>query len=130
MSAENSISTSHPASGSDVVVTGVGIISSLGNGWRANADGFREGRVALRGVSLFDTSQQRVHAAGEVEMPAELPENELSKKDRSRIERGSELLIHATAEALKSAAIGFGARLPMVLGTSAGAMAHGEAFYR
>lgn len=130
MPSENSLSTSPPASASDVVVTGVGIISSLGNGWRANADGFREGRVALREVSLFDTSPQRVHVAGEVDMPAELPENVLSKNDRGRIERGGELLLHAAAEALKSSAIGFGATLPMVLGTSAGAMAHGEAFFR
>ena len=113
-----------------MVVTGVGIISSLGSGWRANADGFRQGRVALREVSLFDTSQQRVHVAGEVEMPGELPENALSKKERSRIERGSELLIHAASEALKAADIGFGATLPMVLGTSAGAMVHGEGFFR
>ena len=130
MSPENSISTSHSDSDSDVVVTGVGIISSLGNGWRANADGFRDGRVALREVSLFDTSQQRVHVAGEVDLSAELPENVLSKKDRGRMERGSALLMHAAAEALKASGIGFGATLPMVLGTSAGAMAHGERFFR
>src|ERR1043166_10202239 len=47
-----------------VVITGVGIITALGKGWQANADGFRAGRAAIRPVSLVDGSRQRVRAAG------------------------------------------------------------------
>src|SRR5881394_2132085 len=46
-----------------VVITGAGIITALGNGWKPNADGFRAGRPAMRPVSLFDASRQRVKTA-------------------------------------------------------------------
>jgi 3-oxoacyl-[acyl-carrier-protein] synthase II len=49
-----------------VVVTGAGIITSMGIGWRANAEGFRAGRSALRPITLFDASRQRAQRAGEV----------------------------------------------------------------
>jgi len=54
-----------------VVVTGAGIVTALGTGWRANADGFREGRRAFRPVTLFDVSRQRAKIAGEVELPSD-----------------------------------------------------------
>ncbi|MEZ5431934.1 MAG: hypothetical protein R3F31_12325 [Verrucomicrobiales bacterium] len=49
-----------------VVVTGVGMITSAGQGWRANADAFQSGRTAFRRITLFDTTGQRVHEAGEL----------------------------------------------------------------
>ena len=43
-----------------VVVTGAGIVTALGLGWkRANADGFRAGKSAMRPITLFDVSRQR-----------------------------------------------------------------------
>ena len=51
-----------------VVVSGVGIITALGRGWNDNAAGFRSGRVAMRPVTLFDVSRQRVKVAAEVEL--------------------------------------------------------------
>ncbi len=129
MSASSSDS-SFPTAACDVVVTGVGIVTSLGLGWRVNADGFRTGRVALREVTLFDTSRQHTHTAGQVELPAQLPATRLSAREISRLERGGRLLIHATDEALRMAELEASQRaMPLVLGTSAGAMAHGEAFY-
>ena len=55
-----------------VVVTGAGIVTALGCGWRANADGFREGRIGFRPVRHFDVSRQRVKTAAEVDLPAAL----------------------------------------------------------
>ena len=49
------------------------------------------------------------------------------------MERGAKLLLHAASEALAQAgltAINAPATLEIVLGTSAGAMTHGEAYYR
>ena len=57
-----------------VVVTGAGIVTAMGHGWTANADGFRSGRVALRPITVFDTTRQRVHSGGEVIMDEPLPE--------------------------------------------------------
>lgn len=118
-----------------MVVTGVGILTSMGNGWRENADGFRTGRLAFRDVTLFDTSRQRVHRAGELDLPAELPDgHQLSARQVTRLDRASAMLIHAAAEAVQQA--GWAAQdtdaeqIPIALGTSAGAMALGEAYYK
>lgn len=121
------------SSSQDVVVTGVGIVTALGLGWRVNADGFREGRMALREITLFDTTKQSVRRGGEVTLPAALPDNLLTAKERGRLDRGAAMLIHAGAEALEQAGLWPGQgklSMPMVLATSAGAMTHGEAFYR
>lgn len=115
-----------------VVITGAGILTSMGNGYAANADGFRVGRSALRDITLFDTSRQRVGRAGELTLPDVLPENFLSAREAARVDRPSAMLIHTGYEALVQASWEFGGdeRVPICLGTSAGAMQIGEAYYR
>ncbi len=117
-----------------VAVTGRGIITSLGCGWRENAAGFRQGRVALPRITLFDASRMRVDRAGEVAIPATLPSNLLPERLATRVDRGAALLLHAALEAWQSAGLDLGAwrnrRVPISLGTSAGAMAIGEAYYK
>jgi len=81
-----------------VVVTGAGLITALGAGWRTNADGFRAGRRAFRPVTLFDVSRQRAKVAGEVELPALLPPTRLSARTQRRLTRASRLLLHAALE--------------------------------
>jgi 3-oxoacyl-[acyl-carrier-protein] synthase II len=112
-----------------VVVTGVGVITSLGQGWEANAEGFRQGRVAMRPVSLFDVSRQRVKVAGEVELPP-LPETHLEKRDLRRMERAAKLLLIASHEAWNQAGWKPSDDLPIVLGTTSGGMSLGEDYYR
>lgn len=115
-----------------VAITGVGIVSPLGLGWRLNAEGFRLGRVALGPISLFDTSRQRTSLGGEVKLPTEIPRGRLSKNQARRVHRASALLLLAGFEAIRQA----GWRderfpsVPLVFGTSAGAMSLGEAYYR
>ena len=111
-----------------VVVTGAGILTAHGSGWRVNSDAFREGNVSLRPVTLFDVSRQRVSTAGEVRLPP-LPPHHLGPRDLSRMERGGALLIHAARETMASAGL-LETDLPCVLGTSAGGMALGEAFFK
>ncbi|MGI8604283.1 MAG: beta-ketoacyl-[acyl-carrier-protein] synthase family protein [Verrucomicrobiales bacterium] len=131
----NAISSGQLVGPRRVVVTGAGILTSMGLGWRQNADGFREGRLAFREVTLFDTSRQRVHHAGETLLPPDLPPSSLTKRQRHRIDRASALLVHAAAEAWEQSGWpdlpGEGKKkIPLILGTSAGAMALGEAYYR
>ncbi len=106
----------------------------MGNGKAVNASGFREGRTAFRPVTLFDTSRQRVGTAGEVEMPDQLPGGiYLSDREVTRIDRASSLVIHAGAEAFAESGwdqLELPDSVPVFLGTSAGGMALGEAFYR
>jgi 3-oxoacyl-[acyl-carrier-protein] synthase II len=118
-----------------VVVTGAGILTSMGKGWRENADGFREGRLAFRDVTLFDTSRQRVHRAGELDLPAQLPDDhQLTERQVQRLDRASAMLVHAASEAVAQS--GWAAQdaeaeqIPIALGTSAGAMALGEEYYK
>ena len=118
-----------------MVITGAGILTSMGEGWRQNADGFREGRLAFRDVTLFDTSRQRVHRAGELDLPEQLPAgHQLTDRQVTRLDRASAMLVHAASEAV--ARSGWSPQdpeaeqIPIALGTSAGAMSLGEEYYK
>jgi 3-oxoacyl-[acyl-carrier-protein] synthase II len=117
-----------------VVITGVGIITALGYGWKPNAAGFRVGRRAFRPVSLFDVSRQRVKTAAEVDLPDSFPPTRLTRRDLGRLDRAAKMLVLAAQEARSQA--GWRApetnsgNVPLVLGTTAGGMLLGEAYYR
>ena len=113
-----------------VVVTGVGILTALGRGYKANAEGFRAGKVAMRPISLFDVSRQRVKTAAEVELPPGLPPTRLNGRATRRIDRAARLLLWAAHEAWQQACWEPDEGLPVVLGTTSGGMSLGEAYYR
>lgn len=113
-----------------VVVTGAGIITSLGAGWAQNASGFRAGRTAFGPVTLFDVSRQRVKVAAQVDLPKELPATRLNPRSKQRMDRAAKLLLHAGHEAWTQAGWGSMEGLPLVLGTTGGGMSLGETLYR
>ncbi len=113
-----------------VVISGAGIVTALGLGWRANAEGFRAGRTAFRPVSLFDVSRQRVKVAAEVDLPARLPSTRLTARQTSRLERASAMLLLAAREAWQQTGWETSEHVPLVLGTTAGGMSDGEAYFR
>jgi 3-oxoacyl-[acyl-carrier-protein] synthase II len=113
-----------------VVITGAGIVTALGRGWKPNAEGFRSGRTAFRPVSLFDVSRQRAKKAAEVDLPATLPPTRLSAKKMARLDRAASLLLLATHEAWQQSGWEPAENLPLVLGTTAGGMSFGEAYFR
>jgi 3-oxoacyl-[acyl-carrier-protein] synthase II len=112
------------------VVTGAGVITALGPGWKSNAEGFRAGRVAIRPITLFDVSRQRVKVAAEVELPPVLPTTRLSKRRIQRLDRAAILLLHAAHEAWQQSGWEPSDSLPIVLGTTSGGMSLGEDYYR
>lgn len=113
-----------------MVVTGAGIVTALGTGWRANADGFRAGRTAFTPVSLFDVSRQRAKVAATASLPDTLPPTLLSARQAQRLDRASKLLLLAAHEAWHRAAWQPADNIPVVLGTTSGGMSLGEAYYR
>ena len=115
---------------SRVVITGAGIITALGTGWARNAEGFRAGRVAMRPVTLFDVSRQRVKVAAEVDLPATLPRTKLNPRRIERMDRAARLLLLAAHEAWQECGWEPRENLRLVLGTTSGGMSLGEANYR
>lgn len=113
-----------------VVITGAGIITALGRGWRSNADGFRAGRVTFRPVTLFDVSRQRAKLAAQIEMPARMPKTLLSERALGRTDRATRLLLLAAHEAWSQSSWEPGGDLPVVLGTTGAGMACGEDYLR
>lgn len=113
-----------------VVITGAGIITALGLGWKPNAAGFREGRRAFRSVTLFDASRQRVKTAAEVDLPPGLPPTLVHRRQATRLDRAAKLLLWAGHEAWEQSGWQSGQHLPIVLGTTSGGMSLGEAMFR
>jgi 3-oxoacyl-[acyl-carrier-protein] synthase II len=111
-------------------VTGAGIVTALGLGWRKNAEGFRVGRTAFRDVTLFDVSRQRARQAAEVDLPATALPATPSKKAGPRIHRASRMLLFAGQEAWNQAGWETGENIPLILGTTSGEMPLGEAYLR
>lgn len=112
-----------------VAITGAGIITSMGRDFSENASGFRAGRTAFRPIDLFDTSRQRVGTGGQCEVPDTSPDPRISKKTWSRMDRGTRMAWMAAREALAMAGLSGGA-MPMMVGTSAAAMALGETYFK
>jgi len=109
-----------------VVITGAGIITGLGPGWRVNAEGFRIGRQAFREVTLFDVSLQRAKIAAEVDLPVDLPATQLPSRRLARLDRATKMLLFAAHEAWEQSGWTPGGNTPLVLGTTSGGMALGE----
>jgi 3-oxoacyl-[acyl-carrier-protein] synthase II len=111
-----------------VVVTGAGIITALGLGWKINSEGFRAGKKAFRPVTLFDVSRQRSKIAAEMDLPAGLPATKLSANTARRLNRASKMLLLAAHEAWTQAGWNAPENLPVVLGTTSGEMSFGEKY--
>jgi len=113
-----------------VVITGAGIVTALGFGWKPNAEGFRAGKTAMRPVTLFDVSRQRVKSAAQVDVPPSLPATRLSARQIRRMDRAAKLLVLAAREAWQQSGWETSDQLPLVLGTTSGGMSLGETYYR
>jgi len=113
-----------------IVITGAGIVTALGFGWRANADGFRAGKSAMRPITLFDVSRQRTKTGAQLDLPESLPGTQLSPNQIRKLDRAAKMLLLAANEAWNQSGWQPSENIPLVLGTTSGGMSLGEAYYR
>ncbi len=85
-----------------VVVTGIGVVSSIGIGWQAYWDALLAGTLGTTPVNYFDTSEFPTHIGGEVhnyqptEFISELPHSQ-------NLARGAQFAVAATKMAMEDA---------------------------
>ncbi len=84
-----------------VVVTGLGVVSSLGIGWQEFWKNLLAGKSGISKITAFDTSQYDRHYGGEVKNFD--PTKFMSKGRAATIGRSSQLAIAASKLALKDA---------------------------
>ena len=114
-----------------VFITGTGMISPMGNDAEAHIAALRAGSTHFREVDFFDVSKQRVKTAGVADLPKDWDSFALTPREAARLDRGTRLLLHATAQAITVANLtNISVETPFVVGTSAGAMPIGEEYYK
>ena len=115
-----------------VVVTGLGVVSAVGNSVPQFWDSLKAGRDGLRPITLFDTSSLRTHNGGEV---VDLPlDHYFSSKEKKRLSRCDEFGIIAAEEALESSSLKPGDvdrdRFGIILGAGSGGILSVERYFK
>lgn len=107
-----------------VVVTGIGILTPIGNNLAEFSEGLRAGRDGIAPVTHFDASKHRCQSAGElknVDFPAHFSPEELPY-----LSRGTQMIRVAAAQGLAASGLDLDAedrsRIGVVLGTNLGGM--------
>lgn len=82
-----------------VVITGLGVISSIGIGWREFWDNLLKGKSGIGPVSSFDTKNHFTHNGGEVKNFN--PEQFIPKKKLNFMNRSTQMALAATKLAIE-----------------------------
>jgi 3-oxoacyl-[acyl-carrier-protein] synthase II len=88
-----------------VVITGLGVISSIGIGWKEFCDSLLKGKSGISDVSSFDTTDHFTHRGGEVKNFR--PEDFIPEKKLRSLSRGSQFALGAAKLALDDAHLSF-----------------------
>lgn len=86
-----------------VVITGLGVISSIGIGWQEFWQGLLEGKSGISPVTSFDTSNQFTHNGGQVKIFN--PEEHLSNKEIRSMNRATQMALVASRMAVRDSGI-------------------------
>lgn len=107
-----------------VVITGLGVISSIGIGWEEFWDSLLKGKSGISPVSSFDTTNHFTHNGGEVKNFK--PEEFISKDKINLHSRASQLALAAAKLAIKDAKISqddiFNMQIGTCIGTTTGSI--------
>ena len=85
-----------------VVITGMGVLSPIGNSVSEFDLGLRNGRNGIGPITHFDTTDYSVHIAGEVIINLE---DKINRKELNRMDRFSAMAIIASDEAIQQSCI-------------------------
>ena len=114
-----------------VVITGLGVVSALGNTKDAFWSGISEGRCGIDRVTLFDVSGYRSKLGAQVKDLE--PERYLSRKNLKRMSRCDQMGFVAASQALEDSGLPWGKvdreRFGIIAGGGAGGMSSAEYFY-
>ena len=88
-----------------VVVTGIGVITPVGNDVESFWKSLAEGRSGIGDITRFDASAMRTRIAGEVK--GYDPEQYFDRKDIRRLDRTSQFFLIAAREAMTQAGIAY-----------------------
>lgn len=114
-----------------VVVTGLGVISSIGLGWEEFWKNLLAGKSGISKISSFDTTNYDRHYAGEVKNFD--PYKFIDRRKAKKIGRTSQMTLAATKLALKDANLKLEGidkrRIAVCVGTTVGELRHLERYY-
>ena len=110
-----------------VAITGLGIVSPLGIGVRANTDALMQGRHGLRRLGLFDSMYKDELYVGEVPESDSQLRSRLDLPTDSQVSRTSLLAMVAARQCLKS--MGSDINIDLISGSTVGGMPVTERFY-
>src|SRR4030067_2627857 len=106
-----------------VVITGLGVISSIGIGWREFWDGLLKGKSGISPVSSIDTTNHFTHNGGEVKNFK--PEEFMSRDKIPLLSRASQLGLAAAKLAVTDCRLShddiFRAKVGTCIGITSGA---------
>jgi 3-oxoacyl-[acyl-carrier-protein] synthase II len=106
-----------------VVITGIGLVTPLGNDTATTWDALRAGRSGIAPITRFDASQHYVRIAGEVKDFD--PLLYMDRKEAHRTERVIHLALGAATQALKDSGLDIAAMgddVGVVIGSGAGGL--------
>ena len=111
-----------------VVVTGLGVVSSIGIGKKAYRKSLQAGRSGIKKITSFDTSSSSCRIAGEITDFD--PSDFMPAQTARRIDRFAQLGLAASRLAIADAALKLTSensrRIGIVLGTSVGTLCYAE----
>jgi nodulation protein E len=112
-----------------VAITGFGVVSGLGVGYRAHAEGLAEGRCAIAPIELIDPSRLLIRIAAEAK--AYRGDERWTRQDRLLYDRITQMALTATEEAVEASGIAFdGPRTATVIATAMGGLHTQDENYR
>jgi 3-oxoacyl-[acyl-carrier-protein] synthase II len=120
--------TVHPQNDDRIAITGMGVVSPIGQGLEAYWSGLVQGCSGISLIERFSTHDMRVGRGGEIKKLSDaLPPSDLLPACRA-----SQFLIHAASEALHMARLSelpaAGQRLGVVVGSALGGIGEAERF--